>query len=165
MISLTKIQRVQRNRGPGFTLLELIFVAAILIIVVTLAIPRFGKTFNFLQLQNFASDTVSFARYAQTKAITDAKEHRLVFDTDKRVMRIESRLETEEEDEWYAEKVKPIPKFVSVELEGVKNDIKFYPDGHADEAIVWVIVNSDKKYKISVEPATGYVKLEEAKKE
>lgn len=170
MISLTKIQRVQRNRIRGFTLLELIFVAAILIIVVTLAIPRFGKTFNFLQLQNFASDTVSFARYAQAKAITDGKIYRLAFNLEKKTLSIESRVESEEKDggeaeSWYMEKIKPIPGYVSVELQDGKADIQFYPDGTADKATIEASTPSGKYYKIFVEPATGYVKLEDIKKE
>lgn len=170
MISLTKIQRVQRNRIRGFTLLELIFVAAILIIVSTLAIPRFGKTFNFLQLQNFASDMVSFARYAQARAITEGKKYRVMFDSAEKLMKLQSCLEVEKEDgtkgeSWNTEKAKSIPDYVTVKLEKGKGDINFYPDGTADEARVEVFVPSGKSYNILIEPATGYVKFEEAKEE
>lgn len=170
MISLTRRRRVQRNKRPGFTLLELIFVAAILIIVSTLAIPRFRKTFDFLQLQNFASDAVSFARYAQAKAIIDGKTHRLVFDSEKKLMKLESCVEVKEGDgtegeRWDTEKAKLIPDYVSVELEGGKGDIKFYPDGTADKATIKIFAPSGKCYNIFVEAATGYVKFEDIKKE
>jgi len=169
MIFLTKRQRVQKNRRPGFTLLELVLVAAILIIVSALAVPRFRKTFDFLQLQNFASDTVSFARYAQAKAITDGKIYKLVFDTEKKLLKIESQAKAEDgdggEEKWYTEKNKLMPDYVEVQLEEGKGDVKFYPDGTADKATIKVFVPSGKSYNIFIEPATGYVKFEDIKEE
>jgi Tfp pilus assembly protein FimT len=164
MTSLIKRQRARRNRSRGFTLLELVFVAAILIIVSALAVPRFGKTFDLLRLQNFISDTVSFARYAQAKAITDGKVYRLVFDLEKKTLKIESDTGAEE-GKWGVEKGKLIPDYVKVELQDGKVDIKFYPDGTADKATVMVSVPSGKSYTILTEPATGYVRSEETKQE
>lgn len=147
--------------GTGFTLLELIFVAAILIFIATLAIPQFRKSFNFLGLQNFVSDVVSFARYAQAKAITEGNTNRLVFDVEAKSLKLESI----SGEEWKLEKFKPMPDFVSVELTDYEEGIKFYPDGTADKATVTIGIPSGKSYVISTESATGYVKVTEPSQE
>lgn len=151
-------QRKRQNSNFGFTLLELIFVAAILIFIATLAIPQFRRSFNFLGLQNFVSDVASFARYAQAKAIMEGKVTRLAFDIDNKYLRIES---TPDDKKWEAEKSKPIPDFISIDLQGIENGIKFYPDGTADKASINIGIPSGKSYTVSTESATGYVKVEE----
>lgn len=168
MISPIRKRLHQRNRNFGFTLLELIFVAAILIFIATVAIPQFRKSFNFLGLQNFVSDVVSFARYAQAKAIVDGKTKRLMFDVEGKLLRIESYDVVKKEDEveiedWSLEKSKPIPDFIILtDLQQYsENGIKFYPDGTADKATIKITISSGKSYTISVEQATGYVKVEE----
>ncbi|KPK39574.1 MAG: hypothetical protein AMJ78_08290 [Omnitrophica WOR_2 bacterium SM23_29] len=158
MISPIKKRPHQPNRYFGFTLLELIFVAAILIFIATLAIPQFRKSFNFLGQQSFVSDVVSFARYAHAKAIIDENTNRLVFDLENKYMRIES---APDDEQWQLEKSKPIPDFISIDFEDAEGIIKFYPDGTADEASFKISIPSGKTYPVSIHSATGYVKIEE----
>lgn len=158
MMSPIRKRLQQRNRNFGFTLLELIFVAAILIFIATLAVPQFRRSFNFLGLQNFVSDVVSFARYAHAKAIMDGNTNRLSFDFENGYMRIES---TRDDKQWLLEKSKSIPDFISVDLQDSEGSFKFYSDGTADEASFKISVPSGKTYAISIQSATGYVKVEE----
>lgn len=158
------------SRRAGFTLLELIFVAAILIFITVLAVPRFRGSFNFLVARNFAFDVVSFARYAQASAVTDATVNRLTLDSEKKVLKIESFAGMEYVDEelveiWRLEKSKLMPDLVSVDLKNSEGRIKFYPDGTADEATINIATSGGKSYTISIEGVTGYVRFEEAKDE
>lgn len=157
------------NRA-GFTLLELIFVAAILIFITVLALPRFRGSFNFLVARNFAFDVVSFARYAQSAAITDAAVNRLTLDPEKKVLMIESYAGTELvggelAEIWRLEKSKLMPGLVSVNLKDGNGRIRFYPDGTADKAVIDIATSGGKSYVISIEGVTGYVRLEEDKDE
>lgn len=162
---ISPISRRQRNKfgfipflrgGTGFTLLELIFVVAILVFVVTLATPQFRKSFDFLGLQNFVSDVVSFARYAQAKAIAGGSTNRLVIDVEAKLLKAESL----SGEQWKLEKSKPIPDFISIESEDYDEGIKFYPDGTADKTTIKIGIPSGKIYTISTESATGYVKVQ-----
>ena len=158
------------SRRAGFTLLELIFVAAILIFITVLAVPRFRGSFNFLVARNFAFDIASFARYAQATAVTDATVNRLVLDPEKKVLKIEGYAGTElAGDEpvevWRLEKSRSMPDLVSVVLKTAADVIKFYPDGTADEAVIKITASGGKNYTISIEGITGYVRLEEDKGE
>ncbi|MFH1779500.1 MAG: hypothetical protein ABH847_05690 [Candidatus Omnitrophota bacterium] len=158
MISPIRKRLHQRNRNFGFTLLELIFVAAILIFIAALAIPQFRKSFNFLGLQNFVSDVVSFARYAHAKAIMEGSTNRLSFDVENKYMRIES---TRDDKQWQLDKSKSIPDFIAIDLQGGGGNFKFYSDGTTDEASFKIGIPSGKTYAISIQSATGYVKVEE----
>lgn len=158
MIYPIRRRLLQRNKNFGFTLLELIFVAVILAFIATLALPQFRKTFNSLKLQSFVSDVVSFARYAQVKAITDGRPSKLVLDTEQKFLKVE--IEGADE-EWHLEKSKSIPDFILIDLQDSEGEIIFYSNGTADECSIKVGIPAGKNYAISTESATGYVKVEE----
>ncbi len=146
------------NSVAGFTLLELIFVVLILVLIATLAIPQFRKSFNYLGLQNFVSDVVSYARYAQAKAIMDGRTKRLFFDIENKRLRLEG---TPDDKIWQIEKSKSMPDFISIDLRDSEDGIKFYPDGTTDKSSIKIGIPSGKSYTITMEPMTGYVKVEE----
>lgn len=167
MISQIKMRPSRRSKGRGFTLLELIFVAVILIIITALTVPQFRGTFDYLQLQNLAFDVVSFARYAQAKAITGAEINRLIFDTEKKSLGVDTYAGVETGDEgakeiWERIKYRAIPDFISIELQDSRNAVKFYPDGTADKVTMKVSISSGKSFTISIDPLTGYAKAEES---
>lgn len=162
MISLIRRRHLKRNKG--FTLLELIFVASILVIITALAIPRFTKTFNSLRLKNFVSDIVSFVRYAQANAITGGDVNRVFFDVEKRSVKVERMIASETEDpNWHPERSKPIPDLIKIESADTEEGIRFYPDGTADEATIEIKDSFGGRYAVSIEASTGYVKVEEEK--
>lgn len=157
-------------RAAGFTLIELIFVAAILVTITALSVPRFSGSFNFLAARNFVFDVASFARYAQATAITNAAINRLVLDPEKKVVKIEGYSGTELVGEelvevWRLDKSKSMPDSVSVASKSGADVIKFYPDGTADEAVIKITASGGMSYTISIEGITGYVRLEENKDE
>jgi type II secretory pathway pseudopilin PulG len=163
-------KKAASGRVGGFTLIELIFVTAILVFITALAVPRFSGSFKFLAARNFVFDAASFARYAQAAAITDAAVYRLVLDPGKKILKIESYAGTGLDDEelteiWRLEKSKLMPDSVSIDLNSVENKIKFYPDGTADEAVISITASGGKSYTLSVKGVTGYVRLEEDKDE
>lgn len=170
-----KAVRLRKRQGrflslSGFTLIELIFVAAILVFATALAVPRFSGSFNFLTARNFVFDVASFARYAQATAITNAAVNRLVLDPGKKVLKIEGYAGTELVGEelvevWRLDRSKSMPDSVSVASKSGADVIKFYPDGTADEAVIKITASGGKSYTIYIEGVTGYVRLEEDKDE
>lgn len=144
--------------------MELIFVAALIVIIVSSAAPRFSGTFNSLRTQDFISDITSFARYAQARAVIEGTEKRLIFDREKKIFGVDGYHKgQEEEGYWNREKSRRIPDFISLDLKG-KEKIRFYPDGTAEETFIGISVPSiDKNCLISIEAGTGYVKVEEVK--
>lgn len=159
-------RRLKRHFSLGFTLLELVFVGLILVLISALAFPQFRKTFNFLISKNFVFDIVSFARYAQAKAIISQVPGRLIFDAERKVMEVqiyEGRIKEAGDDQvevWHTERSAPIPDTVKIDFKG--EAIKFYPDGTADKSTIAVTLSSGRSYAILVEEATGRVKYEEA---
>lgn len=69
----------RQKRNNGFTLIELLLVIVILGVVAALAVPNFGKTLARLELQTTADDLAYLIRYAQSRAVTQARLHRLIF--------------------------------------------------------------------------------------
>lgn len=167
MISQIKMRPSRKSNRRGFTLLELILVAVILIVITALAVPRFRGTFDYLQLQSLVSDVVSFAGYAQARAITGAEINRLIFDTEKKSLGVDTYAGVESGDEgaketWERIKGRAVPDFISIELQDSRDAVKFYPDGTADKVTIKIGISSGRSFTISIDPLTGYAKAEES---
>ena len=70
-----------RPRG-GFTLIEIMMVAAIIAIVTSLAIPSLVRSLRGNRLRTATRDVVMLGRYARSMALLDQRERELVFDVD-----------------------------------------------------------------------------------
>lgn len=64
----------------GFTLMELLLVAGIMVIAAAIAVPNFAKTAARLELKHAADDMANAIRYGQLRAVMKGKPQRLNMD-------------------------------------------------------------------------------------
>ena len=68
-----------RNLSPGFTLVEVIAVVALLGIVLAVAVPSINNTLNEIKLDGAAQEVVSAIHYVRSLAIKEGVDHRVRF--------------------------------------------------------------------------------------
>lgn len=68
-----------RNLSPGFTLVEVITVIALLGIVLAVAVPSINSTLNEMKLDSAAQEVVSAIHYVRSLAIKEGVIHRVRF--------------------------------------------------------------------------------------
>lgn len=152
-----------RRRAPGFTLLELILVAALLSIIIAVSAPQLKRTFDSMALYGFVSDLAALSRYAQAKAITAGARTRI------RIVAAERQVLMEYEDKaddaeggapigWKTEKARKIPPQIKIEAAEEQKDVVFYPDGTSTEEIKVFSVD-ETSYSVSFEGPTGLVNV------
>ena len=78
MMTLTK--KEYKSIDAGFTVIEIIIVVAILAITAMMAVPMFGTAAD-MQLRSASNMIAADLEYAKNLAITQQKNHSVVFDT------------------------------------------------------------------------------------
>lgn len=181
---ILRIGRKRRNRPAGFTLIELIIVAAIILVLVAVSSPLFRATFRDLELRDTAYNLSKLIKYGQQRAIIEEKRYQLLFDFDKGAYRLlveseeSEELETEVEGE-FVQKVKwenlegrfgeyfYLPdgvKFKAAEEEQ-DNTITFLPNGRCNKITFYIVGEKNKTIEIKTSGRAGYVEVSEFKEE
>ena len=91
-----KIQIQQNKLGrrgyflsiAAFTLIELIIVAAIILMLVAVSSPRFRSTFSDLELKDSSYSIGKIIKYAQKRAILEERKYRVIFDFENQSYRL-----------------------------------------------------------------------------
>lgn len=78
---------IQTSR-PGFTLLELLVVVAIIAAISMSIVPLYVSSLNGIQLRNARNDLLAAIRYAQEMAVRESREYRIYFDTEENTYRL-----------------------------------------------------------------------------
>ena len=163
----------------GFTLIELIIVAAIIIVLVAVSSPLFKTTFSDIEVKNSIYDIGKIIRYAQERAIVEEHKYKLACDFEERYCRLFSEVEgskkedrsEESEDEgdstsWIEafgrfDRRYYLPKGAKFQGEG--NAIIFYPGGRCEKVTILVNDGDKKLYEITTNGRAGYVKIGEVR--
>jgi Tfp pilus assembly protein FimT len=150
----------KKTNIKGFSLIELLLVVTLLIVLAGLNLPAFKNTYNRLKLENCALNIISLARYAQQRAIVDAANYQLHFDTTKKNYWL-TRLAgdtTQKEERLHGRFSQDfqIPSDISADTSA--DSINFYPNADSDEAII-VLTNDRLRYEIKKSGAFGEFKL------
>lgn len=181
---ILKIGRKRQSRPAGFTLIELIIVAAIILVLVAVSTPLFRATFRDLKLKDAAYNLSKLIKYGQQRAIIEEKRYRLLFDFEKRAyyLRVENEEPQEGESSASAKgesasggegeavfswkKVTGrfgeyfyLPEGVSLKADIDK--ITFLPNGRCDKISIYVINQKNKTIEIKTDGRAGYVKVSE----
>jgi general secretion pathway protein H len=140
------------RRRPGFTLLELVVVLAILSLLVALTAPSFSRTILSARLRASASEVrASFAR-ARSLAVAGGRERAVVFDL------TEGRFGLDN-DAVLRGFPEPLLlgslRLAGEEAEGKTARVRFFPDGTAQEAEVSVESEDGRAIRVKVDPLTG----------
>ena len=147
----------------AFTLIELVFVMAILGILLAASAPRFAQTTERLRVERSAFELTQLLRYAHERAVSEGREIVWVWDQGAHRARLEMTQDdgsTQPLGERMAMSLR-LPDGISVALlrDGSPVDrVSFLPDGTSQPTILQVIHGKDS-YAATIDEATGRVLL------
>lgn len=96
---MNKVNDKINNLSYGFSLIEIVAVIALMAIMATVVIPKLSK--RRIQLKKeFLNQLNSLTRTAQLDSILTGKSHRIFFDFQKRIVRIERMEKIDGEDKF-----------------------------------------------------------------
>jgi len=167
-------EKMKTARKNGFTLLELLAVAAMVALLFSVSIASYGRTFNRWALEQNARQLYMAARSARLHAVEHQQECTIVLDRENGqfFLTIESTEEagiTPVSTPW-SRKVQ-LQKHVSFETvkiagrnEEIDGGIVFRPDGTADNAVIQ-LGDGKLHYTVMVNGGTGRARLIEGEAE
>ena len=160
----------------AFTLIELIVVAAIIVVLVAVSSPLFKTTFKDLEIKNTLYDLSKIIKYAQERSVIEEKRYQLVLNFDRNAYFLLSEKEDakekagtddseEETDDSGWEKVpgrygKVFYLPSGIRFRGELDRLKFYPGGRCDKASILVTDEKNESYEIRTNGRAGYVSIE-----
>ncbi len=161
---ILRIGRKRLNKDGGFTLIELILVAAIIIALVAVSTPLFRKTFQGLQLKDAAYNIGKVIQYAQQRAIIEERKYSLAFNFEGRNYQLYAWEEAGEGKGFVRAKGRfhasiELPE--GVEFKGEKDSIIFLPNGRCDKITLYLIGKDKQTFALKTNGRAGYVSIEE----
>lgn len=159
----------QRETGKhGFTLVEMLLVVTIVAIMVSVAMPRFTRSFERMKLKSGAMDVAATVRYAQATSVLEERFLRFNVSADGAVC-------------WVSEERTPLgipplrevrcelPAGVMIEridfagpLAGSREYVEFRPDGDTDPCAIRVAGRTGKAFEVLVARGAGNARITEA---
>lgn len=138
-------------RRPGFTLVELIVVLAILAGIAALVAPSFSRTVASARLRTAASDVRTTLARGRALAVAATKERTVAFDLSRGEFGVDN------------EAVRRLPGTIRLGavLPGEERQergnvrVRFFPDGSGDEAEISVTAEDGGTLRVTVDPLTG----------
>ena len=151
----------------GFTLIELTLVTLLVLIIAGLSTPLFKKTLSDLSAKNTSFSICKLINYAQEMAVLERVNHKIAFDFKKGKYQL-LKLSSTAKPPVYVKVTGRFGKLFGLEqglrLNGDRNSVVFYPDGHCDEVRVNVMTKIGG-YSVIVKGFGNMVEIKEAKVE
>lgn len=146
---------VMPSRAPGFSMLELLVVLAIMALVTAAVVPIFGKGVSTTELKSAARSLASGLRLARSEAVSQHRQTFLVLDVAGR------RFKVDQDPKQY-----PLPRDVELKLFTAQKDlvdeavgaIRFFPDGGSNGGRI-TIASGERKYEVDVDWLTGRIAI------
>jgi type II secretory pathway pseudopilin PulG len=162
-----KRRRAPSNRLEGFTLIELVIVASLILVLVAVSNPLFRATFRDLELKDSAYNISKMIRYAQASAVMEEAKYKIVFDFDKRAywLLVENEKSAETQFERVIGRFKDrfyLPR--DVFFTGENKELIFLPNGRCTKASV-IVVDKDKKrgFEVKTTGKAGQIEIIDVK--
>jgi len=139
-------------------MVELLLVVIILAVVAGLAIPNFSRSYVRLKLTQTAHQLSYGMRYAQSRAIRQNLQHKLVFDTNFKQYVLQTQAAVGESDfkrisgRWGRMFIIP----TEIELQSPQHEVNFFPDGKIDRLRMY-LCQKDQCLTVSTKEQQGYV--------
>ena len=149
----------------GFTLIEIIIVLVVLAILVTALVPRFSQTARRLRVEKTAVELSGLLRYANARAVTQARNAAWVWNADSRraqagFLTVDGTLELFTERQAVTDTVDSTFQVTVTSDDRPIEQIDFYPDGTALDAQI-NLQGAGKAYTIRIDGPTSQVAIEE----
>jgi len=149
----------------GFTLIEMVIVMVILGLSITLVTPYLSRFSRTVELRASAKKISGILRYYRSEAIQQGKVYQVLFDSNLREVRIQSRERTEEKA---LKNRYPLPAGVQIKELNIPAPqypedfpaIEFYPSGGSNGGSILLDSPDRKGFRISVHFLTGMVVIE-----
>ena len=165
-----------RGGGPGFTLLELIVVLALLAVITASIVPVYVRAMNGIRMRSAQNGLIGTLRFIQELSVRESREYRLYVDAKRGVYWVK-RLEKLEKGEkkfepvaeaWGAETELPA-QFVITNVKARKERgekalfISCQPNGASDQATITLRDDHTRKrvIKIIVHGPMGKIEVRE----
>lgn len=156
--------RVSKKNGKdaGFTFIELILVAVIILALLGMAVPLFRGVFTGVRLQDSCQYLTQLMRWTQTKSIAERRIYRINFDFEKGTFWLTAQDSADNkkfsriEGRWA--KVHRLPEGITAEGEDAV--IAFYPDGTTDKKSIRLSDKRGDGFTITAKRRIGYVRIE-----
>ena len=170
-----------RRQSPGFTLIELMVVIAIMGILFAIGVPAIFKSWRKESMRKATSDLMDACQNARALAILQDKKATLVFYPLQRRFQVDASSVPKSPDDVALEdgqSEQPVagkgmgaklPDDVAIEMldvnlheykEAPEAQVNFYPNGTCDEMTVVLHSTDDQWRKISLEITTGLATFE-----
>ncbi len=142
----------------GYTFIELMLTASIVLIIVGLSTPLLRNTFYALRVNLQAKDLSSLMNLARERAVFTRTEHLIRIDTANNTYRmftadLQKNVQVPVEGRWG----RSFKIAASLKVECSQEDIKFFPDGSSSGAIISFSDSAGKKSRLNVSAQTGEI--------
>jgi len=168
---------MQRGRGSGFTLLELLVVLLIISLISAWVGPRLAGSLGRMTVESAARQVASALRFARSRAVTEKMPYRAVFRMDPARMVVEPYSETEPAEDNADPTDASIPRKAVAFPDGIRIlsevspagetvtmdgfEIVFFPSGGASGGAVTLTDGAGRRLSVAVDFITGSVKIDE----
>jgi prepilin-type N-terminal cleavage/methylation domain-containing protein len=166
-------------KNKGFSLMELIIVLTILVLSVSLVTSSMSNLSRTIELKAAAKKVSGILRYYRSEAVNKGSVYQVLFDSESRVVKVQSVSLTEPADETEADQKKGgegvktlygLPECVQMkELDFPSPEypcdlpaVEFYPNGGSNGGSVLLNSPERKGYRIKIHFLTGAVEVEKA---
>ncbi|MFH1246100.1 MAG: hypothetical protein V1662_06430 [Candidatus Omnitrophota bacterium] len=145
----------------GFTFIELILVAVVILVLLGMGTPLFRGAFTGVQLQDSCQRLVQLMRWTQAKSITERRVYRVNFDFEKGAFWLTAQDSQDNKKfsritgRWA--KTNKLPEGITVE--GEDAILTFYPDGTADKESIRLCDQQGNGFTITAKRRIGYVQI------
>jgi len=163
-------------KNSAFTLIELTLVTVIILALVGLSIPLFKRTFSGLSAKDAAFNISKLVSYAQEKAVIDRKNYKIVFDFNLKKYQLVEWKQSGEKPSYVKVQGRFGKAFILPQGlffydpksdttqkagEAYKKQAVFYPDGHCDGLLIYVVDNAGTGYSITLNGFGGLARIKE----
>lgn len=149
--------------NKGFTFIELVLVAVIILVLIGVSVPMFRSSSNSAHLKTISQSLVQLMRYAQAKSIAERKLCRVNFDFGQGIFWLSTQggaftdMDTFERigGRWGA--IVEAPEGITVS--GETSFITFYPDGSSDKTEIKIYNRAGEAFSITAQRSISYVEV------
>jgi Tfp pilus assembly protein FimT len=154
--------RLSDNTEKAFTLIEVTLVAVIILILITLSMPIFRRTYEDLRISSSAKDISQMINFARERAVFERINYRFIIDGTANTYQVLAQYEERGEftplkDRWG--RVNKVPEDIDIKA-NIKS-IDFSPSGVSGGAVIYITSNKGKAYSITLDGKKGTVKVDE----